>query len=192
MVSIPREKLDDLLGIVNDTLGKNVVAIRAVRQLAGKSNHFASLVYVWRPFLSDLREALQEAENPQSQGHAPNGCIWVRQIKPALLWFRAFLHGKTGSLRITYRVSAFKNGGDKLRIVGDASLFGLGAYLMKNDEIVSWYASLVAHDDENLIGVEKGNENCQQVLECLNMLVALRTWKNFWTQGTCEVGGTLR
>ena len=94
IVSIPREKLDDLLGIVNDMLGKNVVAIRAVRQLAGKSNHFASLVYVWRPFLSDLREALQEAENPQSPGHAPNGCIWVRQMEPALLWFRAFLHGK--------------------------------------------------------------------------------------------------
>ena len=78
-----------------------------------------------------------------------------------------------------YIPDEFKNGGDKLRIVGDASIFALGTYLMKNDDIVSWCASLVAHDDENLLGVEKGNENCQQVLECLNMLVALRTWKIF-------------
>ena len=90
----------------------------------------------------------KKRKNPQSQGHAPNGCIWVRQIKPALL---SFLHGKTGSLRITYRVSAFKN-----------------------------CASPITQDVENFLGVERGNENCQQVLECLNMLVALRTWKNFW------------
>ena len=43
IVSIPREKLDDLSNIVEDMLGKNVVAVKAVRQLAGKSNHFASL-----------------------------------------------------------------------------------------------------------------------------------------------------
>ena len=47
-------------------------------------------------------------------------------------------------------------------------------------EIVSWYASPITHDDENFLGVEKGNGNCQQVLECLNMLLALRTWKSFW------------
>ena len=179
-MSIPREKLDDLLNIVEDMLGKNVVAVKAVRQLAGKSNHFASLVYIWRPFLSDLWGALQEAENPKAQGHAPNGCIWVRQIRPALLWFRAFLHGRAGSLQITYRVSAYKNCGDRLRIVGDASIFGLGAYLMKNDQIVSWYASPITHEDEVFLGVKKGDETCQQVLECLNMLVALRTWKNYW------------
>ena len=131
-------------------------------------------------FLSDLWGALQEAEHPQFQSRAPSGCIWVRQIKPALLWFRAFLHGKTGSLRITYRVSAFKNVGAKLRIFGDASIFGLGAYLMRNQEIVSWYASPITQDDEIFLGVEKGNESWQQVLECLNMLVALRTWKSFW------------
>ena len=45
IVSIPREKIEDLLEIVNEMLGRNVVSVRAVRQLAGKSNHFASLVY---------------------------------------------------------------------------------------------------------------------------------------------------
>ena len=83
----------------------------------------------------------------------------------------------TGSLQITYRVSAFKNCGDKLRIVGDASIFGISAYLMRNDKIVSWCGSPITCEDEIFLGVEKRQ---QQVLECLNMLVALRTRKSFW------------
>ena len=75
----------------------------------------------------------------------------------------------TGSLQITYRVSAFKNCGDKLRNVGDASIFGISAYLMRNDKIVSWCGSPITCEDEIFLRVEKRQ---QQVLERLNMLVA--------------------
>ena len=38
---------------VEDIMKSNVVSIRTVRTLAGKANHVASLVCVWRPFLSE-------------------------------------------------------------------------------------------------------------------------------------------
>ena len=34
--------------------------------------------------------------------------MWIKQIRPALLWFKAFLQGKTDALQIIYLVSAFK------------------------------------------------------------------------------------
>ena len=107
---------------------------------------------VWRPFLSELWEAKGAAENPHTQGHAPSGCIWVKQIRPALLWFRAFLQGRTGSLRLTYLVSAYDNTWRKVRIVGDASIYALGAYLMIDQRVISWYASPLTEFDERFLG----------------------------------------
>ena len=91
VISIPEPKLTHFFASVEDTLKLNVVGIRSVRTLARKANHFASILYVWRPFLSELWGALGDAENPKSQNQAPPGCIWVKQIRLALLWFQAFL-----------------------------------------------------------------------------------------------------
>ena len=153
--------------------------MRAVRTLAGKANHFASILYVWHPFLSELWGALEEYENPHVLGHAPPGCIWVKQISSALLWFRAFLFGRAGSLHMTYMVSACNNTGKKLRIVGDASIYGLAAYLLVDQRVVSWHASPLTVDDEQFWGIQVGDHKSQQS-ECLNLFVALRGWKEHW------------
>ena len=50
VVSIPPEKLSEFLEIVTDMLKSNVVVVRKLRKLAGKASHFASMIYVWRPF----------------------------------------------------------------------------------------------------------------------------------------------
>ena len=116
-----------------------------------------------------------DAENPKSQNGAPPGCIWVKQIRPALLWFQAFLLGRSGSLKLTYLASAYNNTRKKVRIVGDASIYGLGAYLMIDQQVVSWYSS------ETFLGLRIGDHKTQQTAECLNLLVALRNWKEHWT-----------
>ena len=79
-------------------------------------------------------------------------------------------------------MSAFQNCGTILRFGGDASVFGLGAYLTVNGKVVSWYASDISREDEKFLDIRKGDEKCQQVAESLNLLVALRTWKEFWCQ----------
>ena len=180
IVSIPEEKCQEFLKIVNEILSTNVVSIRVVRTLAGKANHFASMVYVWRPFLSELWGALLEASAPTKRFTGPNGCLWTKQILPALMWFKASLNNRAGALRITYLVSAFKNSGRKVRIVGDACVYGMGAYLMIDDIVVSWYATALSNHDEKLLNVQIGDEKHQQVAESLNLLVALRSWKQHW------------
>ena len=180
VVSIPESKLQEFLSIVDELLLSNVAAIRKVRTLAGKASHFASMVYIWRPFLSEIWAAIQEASNPTNARNGPKGCVWLKQIRPALLWFKAFLQGRAGALQITYLVSAFKNSGRKLRIVGDACVFGLGAYLMDESQIVSWYAVALTEKDERWLGIKVGDESSQQVAESLNLLVALRVWKHHW------------
>ena len=59
VVSIP-PKLSEFLETVTDMLKSNFVAVRKLRKLAGKASHFASLMYVWRPFLAELWGALKE------------------------------------------------------------------------------------------------------------------------------------
>ena len=129
---------------------------------------------------SELWGALQEASAPTKRFTGPNGCLWTKQILPALMWFKAFLNNRAGALRITYLVSAFKNSGRKVRIVGDAFVYGMGAHLMIDDIIVSWYATALSNHDEKLLNVQIGDEKHQQVAESLNLLVALRTWKLHW------------
>ena len=60
--------------------------------------------------------------------------------------------------------------------------FGLGAYLTVDGKIVSWYASDISREDEKILDIRRGDEKCQQVMESLNLMVALRTWKKFWCQ----------
>ena len=78
------------------------------------------MVYVWRPFLSELWGALQDAENQGTVCSCATGCLWVRQIMPALIWFKVFLQNRAGSLQISHKVDAYLNRGKKIRIVGDA------------------------------------------------------------------------
>ena len=59
-------------------------------------------------------------------------------------------------------------------------VYGMGAYLMIDDIIVSWYATALSNHDEKLLNVQFGDEKQQQVAESLNLLVALRTWKQHW------------
>ena len=165
---------------MEDIAKTNVVAIRKVRTLTGKASHFASMVYVWRPFLSELWGALQDAESRGKTTNCPTGCLWVRKIMPALIWFKAFLQNRAGSLKISYRVDAYQNRAKSLRIVGDACVFGLGAYLIVDGEAVAWYAVPLNKHDEHFLGLTIGDEKCQQTAECLNLLVALRLWKEHW------------
>ena len=99
---------------------------------------------------------------------------------PALIWFKAFLQNRAGSLHISHRVDAYQNRGRSLRIVGDACVFGLGACLIVDGEAVAWYAVPLNKNDEQLLGLTIGDEKCQQTAECLNLLVALRLWKEYW------------
>ena len=102
------------------------------------------------------------------------------QLRKSCLPSPGFLQNRAGSLQISYKVDAYLNRRRKIRIVGDACVFGLGAYLVVDGEAVAWYAVPLNKNDEQILGLSIGDERYQQTEECLNLLVALRLWKKFW------------
>ena len=55
---IPLDKLQDLLQLIRALQTSNVAAIKDVGSLAGKATNIATLLYQWRPFLSQLWASL--------------------------------------------------------------------------------------------------------------------------------------
>ena len=179
VVSIPPEKLSEFRETVTDMLKSNLVAVRKLGKLAGKASHFASMIYVWRRFLAELWGALQESENPQAQGMHQKDAYGLDKLnlhscgpQPSCLGDQG--HGEC--VQKLWCQSAYCG-----RCLG----FWLGAYLTVNGKVVSGYASDTSREDEKILDIRRGDEKCQQVVESLNLLVALRTWKKFWAKNAC-------
>ena len=180
-VRIPEDKLAELAALTDNFLSGNTVGVKALRRYAGLANHMASVLFVWRPFLSELWAALQAFDGGRCSG-APAQCVWTCMVAPALSWIRAFLKQTKGTLEVTYRVDAFLNLGRRLQIVGDACIWGLGAYLVVDGIPTEYYAVPVSRFDEIVLGISRGDPKAQQALEALNLLVALRQWSAWWRQ----------
>ena len=54
VVEIPKEKVDELLTIVNGFLCANMLAAKRLRQFAGECVNISTVILVWRPFLSEF------------------------------------------------------------------------------------------------------------------------------------------
>ena len=95
--------------------------------------HIASLIHVWRPFLSNIWNALTPANSDKRPG-APNGCIWTKQVIHDLEWIPEFLKGACGTIVRDFRLDAYKGLGRHVKIVSDASPSGIGAWLLIDGE----------------------------------------------------------
>lgn len=178
-VTIAQDKIDELLTTVEKHRGANVISTKDLRSLIGLACHFASVLYVWRPFLNELWAALQDTS---ANSRAPPNCVWTRQISHTLDWLAAFLQRQRGALSITYSLDAYLNRGPPVRIVGDASPWGMGAYLVQGQAITAWYATAISPWEAALFGTEIGSHTGQQLWEALNLLIALRLWKSVWKE----------
>eukprot|EP00959_Pyramimonas_sp_CCMP1952_P117899 2465389-Pyramimonas_sp.AAC.1 len=122
---------------------------------------------------------------------APSGCIWTAQFKRPLLWLRAFFDMEIGDLVRVFHLDAYLGTGPKIRIVTDASPWGLGGFIVIEGVFVSWFAVELRQDLAEVLGVEIGSCTGQQTLEAFAILLALRLWCKHW-QGkrpTLEVKG---
>ena len=104
---------------------------------------------------------------------------------------RALLRGRKGSLRSTYLVSSHNNTGRTVKSVGDASIHGIGAYLMVDWKVIPSFASPVTKLDEQSLGICAGDHSSQQTTECLNLLVAPRSWTEHVDTRACVPRDTL-
>eukprot|EP00971_Amphidinium_carterae_P229795 4559844-Amphidinium_carterae.1 len=76
--------------------------------------------------MQELYAALYDVE---ARASAPRECCWMKQIRPALLWFHACLNKQSGPIERIYRYNSFAPS-RSLIIITDASPWGLGGALV--------------------------------------------------------------
>ena len=107
--AMPAGKIAEINDSVAKFLSVDVLPVKEVRFFAGKAMHIAPIIYVWRPFLSDVWGALSDLDKAKG----PKNCIWTKQIKRTLIWWGAFWDGKTGTLVLTVRVDSYCRKGSR-------------------------------------------------------------------------------
>ena len=175
-ITIPEEKILELERLCLDFLESNVVPKRKLRTFIGKAMSIASVIYTWRPFLSQLHAALHTF----TESNAPFTCVWTKQIESSLLWFMALFDSLKQHLVRTWTVDAFQGWGSQVCIIWDASPYGFGAFLVIDDVIVEYFHDVPHAFEVELLNLQVGDSESQQALECLGGLVALRTWSPYW------------
>ena len=137
---------------------------------------------VLRPLCDGVYAALRSPEHPElrEKTKAPQNCIWEKQIDIALHWIQAFLAKQKGALERVFTVNAFNGVGVRITIRFDASPWGLGGILLKEEVPVAWIAAPITEDDIEILGVKTGDCASQQVVECLAQLVCSRAWTGDW------------
>ena len=176
VVSVRPETQKELIGMIEDFCGRNLLTVKEVRKLAGKLSNVARLLLAWRPFLFEVWAAMSAA------GRANSRRIWTRQIRPALTWYRAFLQDEAAGICRTFRLAAYLQPSDCVSITVDASPFGMGAHLCRNGAPLEFFAIPLAAEDLDIFGYAIGDSAGQQTWECLVALIALRVWQAHWSE----------
>ena len=166
----------ELKGLIHGMLAQNLVAHSALRTLAGKISNAARLLTAWRPFLREIWAALS------SDTTAPHGMVWVRQFRSALLWFAAFLGQSGANIFRPFLFLAYTLPAERTLFVVDASPWGFGGVYFENGQAKEYLHEEITEDDCNILKIDVGSPNGQQILEALAMLIALRVWRQRWRQ----------
>jgi len=187
-VSLKASYLEELKGLLLELLKSNLVSLKTLRSVAGKPNRVATIVYTWRPFLSEFWGAISECIRPTKSTKAPQNFVWLKQILPAVDWMLSFLEGREGSLIRTYSLPTYMGLGNVVTITTDASPWGLGGILCINGQVAACFSSPIIDIDEKTFGHKIGDAAGQQTWEALSQLVALREWKSYWMELQIQLG----
>ena len=155
----------------------NLISKKELASYTGKLNHIAGMIEVLRPFLSELYGALH---GDDSVSKAPAGMVWTKQWAHTRAWLQRLLNGEGQVLQREYRVDRYFRRGQQIRIVTDASPWGIGGYLAVDTIIHKYFSMPLTPEDVSLLGVVIGSPDTQQVVEALALLVALRLWETSW------------
>ena len=178
---------EDIVQEVRDTIIRftscNVVPLKALQRFAGQCNHVAGIVRIRRPFLQELWAAIafgRAVESGTVRSNAPKRCVWRSQIDHTLRWFTAFFDDKPGFREITFNHKELQAPAPNIRLVCDASPFGLGAYLVVDGVALAYFTSPLTQQDEIVFGRARGDSSGQQTWEALCVKEALSIWRVYW------------
>ena len=104
-------------------LQADVIGFKPLRSIAGKARNVATVIYMWRPFLSQSWAALASADEPVSSKSAH--CVWLLQIEGSLAWLLAFLDSQQGTILRVLTFNSYSGVTAPLEITTDASVWGI-------------------------------------------------------------------
>ena len=158
------------------------MSLKALRSYAGSANHVANLLFVWRPFLDALWAASAQAADGKKRTNAPPGMLWTEQVRVSLQWIWWFLECEGGPLHREWTVRSYFQQDGVLMMILDASPWGLGGILLWLGKPIAWFTSPLTEDDVRIHKFELGDHRGQQAWECLTVLVAVKSWYDYWSQ----------
>ena len=147
-LSIPQDKLSEVLLVVDRCIGKRTIHRRQYESLIGKLMHIAKCVAPARVFMSRLLQALREAQG-----------MFVKvdsQVKADLTWFQEFAREWNG-------VAIIHEGDPDMFVQVDACLTGIGG-----TDGERAYSGRVADLDDPARSITD--------LEAVNVIIALHTF----------------
>ena len=177
-VIIPTDKLCEIREMALKFLRSNVIPDKELRSFIGKAMNIAGVIFVWKPFVTQLYAALYSPKSPD----APRGCTWTTQVKSSLHWIIAFLDYGSDTMisKRTWSLSEFNEDGNRVVITWDASPWGFGGTLQIDGRIHEYFMDEPAEFETNLLSLVPGSSASQQTMECLGGLIALRHWADRW------------
>ena len=140
IVTAKERLIEELRASTTRHLRVNLISTKELNTYVRKLNYLAGIVEIVRPYLSDVYAALLSKDGMAS--NAPRGMVWTKQWRHASLWLQALL-GDQGKLTRVYRMATYFGRGIKLKLVNDASPYGLGAVLFLEDKLVRYFASTI-------------------------------------------------
>jgi len=121
-ISLKQDILDEVREMIDTFRAKNVISLKDLRSFAGKCNHIAGVVPMWRPFLREIWAAIAYCLRGDAEAtRAPPNTVWTKQLASTLDWLEAFLLGTTGALSVRFELASFVGCDSRVRITTDAS-----------------------------------------------------------------------
>jgi hypothetical protein len=174
-VQVKEALVQETAELLEQFMRSNIIRRKELRSAIGKVMHIASLIPTIRPFVSQMYGALY----CESSGPAAN-TVWTKQVEHSLSWIIAFLRESDTKLERHFDLQTYQGRGTEVAICLDASPWGLGGFLVENNQIQSWFACGLGAEELGILRVAQAESAAQQVVEALAVLVALRAWKSRW------------
>ena len=143
-----------------------------------------AVVFWLRAWIAPLWAAI--ASTAQWQGPPEKATVAHRQVAFSLEWLEAFMAGRKGNLMRIIPVHTAPSEG-VVRILCDASPWGIGAVLIIDDLPVQRMEDTFTEMDHLVMGTVEGSPDGQAAFEALAILVAARIWLPMWADRPMSV-----
>ena len=176
-VTIPAEKIKELLTVCKKFSSRPVVGRKELRSFAGALSFVAGVVPHLRPFLASLWVVIAQAND---RGKAPGKLVHTRRIGQALKWISAFLGGENNLTRVV--MAKRQNSGHS--VITDASTHGMGGVLFEGDTPREFFSIPIPGEFILRFKASTGDPRHMALWESLTLLVAARLWLVRFPLGT--------